>query len=89
MRKTRYLFVMPAFIFVLIFSLIPVIITIGISFTDYTGVGSANFIGLSNYVDAFHDPNFKLAIINTLVWVVAGLIIYPCCNTFYNVYINI
>lgn len=75
MERVRYLYIVPALVFILIFSLIPVVITIGISFTDYSGVGSANFIGLENYISAFNDVNFKLAVVNTLVWVFAGLII--------------
>lgn len=71
----RYFYVMPAVLFVSIFSLIPVVVTIGISFTDYSGIGAMHFIGLQNYIEAFKDPNFELAVINTLVWVIAGLII--------------
>lgn len=71
----RYLYIMPALLFVTIFSLIPVLVTIGISFTDYKGIGSFNFVGIQNYVEAFTDTNFILAVINTLVWVIAGLII--------------
>lgn len=71
----RYFYIMPAVAFVTIFSLIPVVITIGISFTDFSGIGAMNFVGFQNYIDAFQDPNFKLAVINTIVWVIAGLII--------------
>ena len=44
-----YLFILPFFILFFIFQLIPTIWTIYISLTDWKGIGSPKFCGLSNY----------------------------------------
>ena len=43
-----YLFLLPNFIGFLVFTGIPVIMGFIISLTDYTGFGSANFVGFDN-----------------------------------------
>lgn len=50
------LFVLPAFVFYLFFLLIPTIGAGVYSFTDWNGLNQTyNFIGLSNYIEAFKD----------------------------------
>jgi raffinose/stachyose/melibiose transport system permease protein len=38
------------------------------SFTDWSGIGPAKFIGLSNYTRLFGDPAFHAALLHNLLW---------------------
>ncbi|MBH0008391.1 carbohydrate ABC transporter permease [Salinibacterium sp. SWN1162] len=65
----------PAFIFVAFFSLIPAVATLGLSFTDITGVTGVpiNWVGLDNYVRFFSPSQVSEtsnALINTLLFAV-------------------
>ncbi|HEV2292429.1 MAG TPA: sugar ABC transporter permease [Tepidisphaeraceae bacterium] len=53
-----YAILAPAFILLAIFSLVPFVIAISTSFFDYEVGGDATFIGLSNYLEYFHDYTF-------------------------------
>jgi raffinose/stachyose/melibiose transport system permease protein len=64
-----YLFVLPAFIFHLIFILIPSMGTVYLSFFDWTGVGVPKFNGITNYKTMLSDPLFYNAMLNNLKWI--------------------
>ena len=56
-----YLFLSPWIIGFLLFSLLPILMTIFLTFTDYKGTtefapGNFNMIGLANYAHLFEDP---------------------------------
>lgn len=56
----------PSFIHMLIFIVIPIIIGLVISFYDYNPLSSTNsFIGFQNYVRLLSDEDFKVAFLNT------------------------
>ena len=59
--------VLPALILFLGFVIIPIFISIYYSFTDFTGIGEAHFIGLKNYSVLLHDKFFFIALKNTLI----------------------
>ena len=65
---TGLLFVSPWLAGFVVFLLYPIVYTIRISFTDYTGFGTPNFIGLDNYSKMVQDDRFWLAIYNTLYY---------------------
>jgi multiple sugar transport system permease protein len=50
------------------FTLLPVAIALGLSFTDYDVFTRMNWIGLANYQDVFDDEYFREALVNTLVY---------------------
>lgn len=54
-----------------IFFLIPFIISIGLSFSRT--VGNFDFVGFKNYIDLFKSGSFKLAIINTVKFILIGV----------------
>lgn len=73
-----YTFIFPALLLLILFSIIPIIISLVISFTnlDITGLGNwgaVKFIGLSNFINLFHDSLFLQAVDNTLFYVVIGV----------------
>lgn len=79
-HKYPYLFIAPAVILLTLFSIIPIIIALVISFTDMDLVGLADYsnisaIGFDNYFNIFKDPIFLKSMYNTLIYVVVGV---PC-----------
>ncbi len=62
-----YLLVLPAVIYVLALLGFPLVLGIWYSLTDVTVAREGRFIGLKNFVDAWNDPTFRLAIRNTLI----------------------
>lgn len=76
--KIPYYFIAPALILLFLFSLLPIVIALIISFTDMNLVGLAdwskiNFTGIENYIDIIKDPIFQKSIINTLFYVIIGV----------------
>jgi ABC transporter, permease protein len=80
--KTALMFLLPSFIGFIIFSVIPMIMQIFISFTswdglkeltllsDFKGFMDTFFIGISNYVETFTSKEFYQVIGNTLFFIV-------------------
>ena len=75
-----YIFITPAFIILLIYILYPVVETVRLSFFDKYG---RDFVGISNYIWAINDPEFKRGILNNLGW----LLIVPTLSTFFGLVI--
>lgn len=76
--KKRYvaLFVMPAMLLFLCFTIIPLVISGVYSMFDYNGIGTMKFTGLNNFIKMFaEDRYFPKAVINSLILVVASLCI--------------
>lgn len=62
------LFISPWIVGFVAFLLYPIVYTIRISFTQYTGFGEATPIGLDNYRKLFEDDVFWSALYNTLYY---------------------
>jgi len=65
-----FLFVLPAFIFIFIFMLYPLVAAGYLSLTEYNFVydDEPRFVGLQNYSDALVDPKFITSLTNTFVF---------------------
>ena len=72
------LFLLPALVFVAIFYVYPILLNIVMSFERYTAKsfvsGDAPFIAFGNFVRLFNNPDFIVAIQNTLVFTLGSLI---------------
>lgn len=66
-----YLFIAPFWIIFLIFSIYPVALTFYYSFTNYSGSGTAEVVGLANYTRLLTDSYFVEAFFNT--WKIWGV----------------
>ena len=66
------LFILPALIIYLMFSILPFIYTFVYSFTDYSDVKitGLSFVGLKNYLTVLKNPLMKIAIKNSLIYAV-------------------
>lgn len=70
-ESTSYLMLAPFLILFATFTLIPVVVTIFISFTNYNVLETPDFVGWQNYINLFvHDDIFMKSISNTLVYAV-------------------
>ena len=92
-KRAPYLFISPALLLLMLFSLIPIVVAFFISFTDISLVGLAdwsqiNFVGLSNYKEILTDPVFLKSIGNTLFYVVIGVPLVIACSLGIAVMIN-
>lgn len=71
MKKNRemYLFVAPYIVIFLLFILLPVVISMFLSFTEFNIISSPKFVGISNYIRMFlTDEIFIKALQNTLIF---------------------
>lgn len=65
-----YLFILPQFLGLLCFALIPLISVFVLSVMQWDGLGAMHFVGLANFQDQLADPDFHTAVINTLYYTV-------------------
>lgn len=84
-QRTPYIFISPALLLLLLFSLFPIVIAFVISFTDINLVGLAdwskiNFVGFENYKNVLADPIFLKSIGNTLFYVIIGVPLVIICS---------
>jgi len=80
-----YTFLAPNFIGFLVFTFVPVIFSILLSFTNWTGGGSVQFIGLQNYKEIFSNFNFTksnlgIALKNTVCYTLATVPLTLACS---------
>ncbi len=61
--------VAPNLIGLLVFMVVPTVISILMSFTDWNLLNTSSFIGLANFKEAFSDPLFWKTLKNTVVYV--------------------
>ena len=59
--------VLPGLLLVFFAILGPICLSVYYGFTDYTGMGSMNFVGFENYKALFHDKAFGLSLRNSLL----------------------
>ncbi|SMF66467.1 carbohydrate ABC transporter membrane protein 1, CUT1 family (TC 3.A.1.1.-) [Paenibacillus uliginis N3/975] len=76
--KYPYMFIAPAILLLLTFSIIPIIIALVISFTDIDLAGLADYsniqgVGFDNFINVFKDPVFLKSVYNTLFYVIIGV----------------
>ncbi|MFR1448385.1 MAG: carbohydrate ABC transporter permease [Beduini sp.] len=72
MKKLKpYLFIAPALIIFLIFSIYPIFNMIGLSFYEWDFISPTKvFVGFKNYVNLFKDAEFFQTLTNTIVYMV-------------------
>ena len=70
-NKVAYLMVAPYMLIFTLFTVVPVLLSIVISFTDFNLLQTPNFVFLDNYIRLFLDDDiFIIAIKNTLIFAV-------------------
>lgn len=74
-KNIKWIFPLPAAIFIVVMMVFPILYTFFVSFTDWnmSSGGTANFIGLGNYVAMFQEPRFYNAFWLTLYFTVLAV----------------
>ena len=72
-----WLFLLPAMIMFAIYVIGPIFESMAISFYDWDGLGTPKYIGLGNYVELYHDPDFWVALKNNVIWLIGFLLAIP------------
>ena len=67
-----YSFILPNFVGFLIFTLVPVVVSLMLSFAQWDGFNPMKFVGLKNFVYVFTNPAMLTVFRNNLLWVVFG-----------------
>lgn len=75
-KKAPWLFLLPYLILFVVFIALPVIVAIGLSFTDFDTIQMPNFIGLRNYINLITQDSIFMQYVlpNTVVY---ALIVGP------------
>jgi multiple sugar transport system permease protein len=73
----RLALVFPAVSFVVVMMIAPVLFTVWLSFTKWSGSRTENpqWVGLKNYSRVFADPRFTSALVRTLIFTVVAVLI--------------
>lgn len=74
-KKVQWKFLAIPLIFYTIWVIGPTIYTFYLSLTEWDGLTTPNFIGLTNYVDLFNDSVFYTSLINNFIWLLIFLLI--------------
>lgn len=69
-QKIAYLFILPPLVLFLIFMVIPTVMALYLSLTNYNVIQAPKFVGVRNFVNIVHDPYFFVALRNTFYYVV-------------------
>ncbi|MGL4737465.1 MAG: carbohydrate ABC transporter permease [Cellulosilyticaceae bacterium] len=71
LKLRPYLFVAPALVIFIAFSIYPLLSTIGLSFYEWDMISpTKTFVGIANYQALFKDPKFYQTVGNTFVYMV-------------------
>ena len=70
---TAWLFMVPMVVINVLVILGPSVATIYFSFTEWSGIGPAEFVGLQNYRDLLADRDFWIAMWHNVVWTILFL----------------
>ncbi|MDO4284578.1 MAG: sugar ABC transporter permease [Eubacteriales bacterium] len=73
--KTRqtlkaYLFMAPALILLILFVFVPIFGSLPLMFFDYSVLGKTKFVGFDNFIELFGDREFRIALLNSILFVV-------------------
>ena len=75
-RKIIYfIFLFPLLFTFAVTVIIPLVLGIGYSFTDWTGIKFTQFVGFKNYTTMFNDPAFIWSILITFIFVILNMIL--------------
>ncbi len=86
-ENSGFLYFLPSLILIIIFAIVPLIMTLYFSFTKYNVLEAPKFVGFVNYMDMLKDPFLKPAIRNTIIYTIITvpiqtLISLLCANVF-------
>ncbi len=88
-KYAPYLFLLPAFVLLVIFFFIPFFQTFALSFNDYSSsIYLPIFVGIENYIKLFKNPVFYKVLLNTFIYLIVAVPILAIFPLFLAVLIN-
>lgn len=77
LSKKRYKIglMIPTLLVYSIFIMLPIVVAARYSFTKYSGIGQARFIGLKNYIRLFRDEIFWISFKNTMIMFILAFVL--------------
>jgi multiple sugar transport system permease protein len=69
-QRNGLLFILPWVIGFASLALYPIASSLYYSFTNFNGVGTPQWVGFANYQKLLSDPSYRIAVVNTLYYVV-------------------
>ena len=67
---SAYLFLLPYLLLFGIFTMIPAIVGVAISFFHWDIIGTPTFVGMQNFQQIFADPQFRSSVVNTFFFMI-------------------
>ena len=82
-RNLKYIFPLPAIIFVFLLMIFPVCYTLFISFTDWTLTSGRpmRFVGLQSYLTVLGNNRFHMAVVRTLIFTIGAVAVETVLGT--------
>jgi raffinose/stachyose/melibiose transport system permease protein len=74
-RITPWLFLVPGLAVFSAAILLPMVLTVGYSFTDWNGFGPMSFVGLDNYTRALSDELFRDSFVHVVIYIAATIVL--------------
>lgn len=71
--RAFWMFIAPAFILFTVFFLIPLVLSIGFSFTNFDGWKKMDFVAMNNYAKILTDAQFYKTMARTLIYTAVNL----------------
>ncbi|WP_058301087.1 carbohydrate ABC transporter permease [Gorillibacterium timonense] len=78
-KSGAFLFFTPSILLLLVFFIFPIILTFCFAFTNMALTGEAaknlQFVGFQNFINMFQDPDFRISVWRTLVFLIFSAVI--------------
>src|SRR5215216_4542493 len=68
-----YYMVVPSLLIIVVVAFFPVLYGIVLSLTDSTVSAFGSFVGFENYTEMFQDPDFRVSLLNTVIFTVVSV----------------
>ena len=69
-KNIAWLYILPMLAMTIFFWIVPIIVAVFMSFSNYTGLNVPSFVELENYKKLFSDDLFFISLKNTLIFVI-------------------
>ncbi|EFO34121.1 putative ABC transporter permease protein [Roseibium sp. TrichSKD4] len=76
-KLAPWLFLAPGVLFFLVYVIFPIFQSFNISFYEWDGLGTREYVGLYNYEELYWDDAFYTSLKNNLIWLVLYLLAIP------------
>jgi multiple sugar transport system permease protein len=73
--RSKFFFVVPSIVWVLAFTIFPLLYSLVLSFFNVRASKIGAFVGLQNYIRAFGDYRFQNSVVVTLIFVVSSVVL--------------